>query len=280
MNITLLAAESMGVRSMALCIDSDGQRILIDPGAALAPSRFGLPPHPQEERALEQALERICRYAPEAHYLVITHYHFDHYLPQADVYREKTVFAKSIRHHINQSQKQRGTAFARQWNEKCVLTYADGQTFELGDTMLRFSPPFPHGPPGTRLGYALAVTVEGDQRVVYTSDLQGPVDAAAAHYLIEQQPDLLIADGPPTYLLGYRFSRQALEQAERHLLDIMTGTKCHLILDHHLLRDLAYEERLPTLYGTYGHRIQTYAQYNGQNNNLLEARRQHLWSSD
>lgn len=280
MKITLLAAESMGVRSMALHIDDGGTGILIDPGAALAPSRFGLPPHPREGQALNQALERICQYAADADCLVITHYHYDHYLPEADMYGEKRVFAKDIHHHINHSQRQRGTSFARRWEESCTLTYADGQTFHLGDVTLRFSPPFPHGPPGTRLGYALAVTVEGDQRVVYTSDLQGPVDPAAARYFIEQQPNLLIADGPPTYLLGYRFSRQALEEAERNLLDIMAGTDCRLLLDHHLLRDLSYRERLPELYAAFGHRIQTYAQYEGRDNNQLEARRRDLWSGD
>src|SRR5256885_8843455 len=39
-----LAAESLGVRSMATYVEVGDLGILIDPGATLAPTRWGLPP--------------------------------------------------------------------------------------------------------------------------------------------------------------------------------------------------------------------------------------------
>ena len=44
MNVVPLAADSIGVRSMATYVECGQTRVLIDPGAALAPNRFGLPP--------------------------------------------------------------------------------------------------------------------------------------------------------------------------------------------------------------------------------------------
>ena len=44
MNIVPLAADSLGVRSMATYVECGETRLLIDPGAALGASRFGLPP--------------------------------------------------------------------------------------------------------------------------------------------------------------------------------------------------------------------------------------------
>ena len=44
MKIIPLAAESLGVRSMATYVEAGQTGILIDPGATLSPSRFNLPP--------------------------------------------------------------------------------------------------------------------------------------------------------------------------------------------------------------------------------------------
>jgi predicted metallo-beta-lactamase superfamily hydrolase len=43
--IVPLAFDSFGVRSMSTFVETDDLRILIDPGVALAPIRYGLEPH-------------------------------------------------------------------------------------------------------------------------------------------------------------------------------------------------------------------------------------------
>ena len=277
MKLLLLAAESMGVRSMASVIDTKEGRICIDPAAALGPSRFGQPPHPQEEKALKEAINSIEMASQNASYIVITHYHFDHHLPERNLYQGKTIFAKDINEHINKSQQQRGKTFCNRWSGECNIVYCDDSIHSLGRVKLCFSPPFPHGPPGTRLGYTIMVTAIEDKTILFSSDVQGPVDYHAAQYIIKQHPDIIIVDGPPTYLLGWRFSQKNLRKAEHHLMKIMEQTDSRLILDHHLLRDLGYKTKLQNLYQRFGDRIQTFAEFNGRKNNLLEANRKKLW---
>ena len=61
-------------------------------------------------------------------------------------------------------------------------------------------------------------------------------------------------------------------------MSIMEHTQCSLVLDHHLLRDLKYKERFSQLYGTYGEKIKTFAEFNGKKNEQLEAKRKELWA--
>jgi len=280
MKLSLLAAESLGVRSMATVINTAAGKICIDPAAALGPSRFGLPPHKKEELALKNSLATICQAARDAKYIVITHYHYDHFLPEIDIYSKKIIFAKNIKKNINKSQMQRGTDFAKRWKQVATLVYSDTSVHNLGDTTVHFSPPFPHGPTGTRLGFTIMVTVEDKQTIVYTSDVQGPIDLDAVNYIIDQHPDVIIADGPPTYLAGWRFSHKNIRCAERNLMSIMEQTDSCLILDHHLLRDGNYFSWLPSLYQEFGNRIQTFAEYNGTPNQLLESQRKLLWEAE
>ncbi|MFO8132613.1 MAG: MBL fold metallo-hydrolase [Thermoplasmatota archaeon] len=277
MKLTPIAAESLGVRSMALYVNTPDITIFIDPAAALGPKRYGLQPHPRELEALDQAHQHIADHLDDSDVVAITHYHYDHVARDGAVYSGKTIYAKATDHHVNKSQQQRGAAFAGQLDDTAPIS-SDGRTYEHGDTTLQFSPPMPHGPPGTRLGYVLMLTVESNgQRLLYTSDVQGPVDHAAADYIIHEQPDIVVADGPPTYLLGWRFSHANLEKAEANMCHVMEETGCQLLLDHHLLRDLGYRKHLPHLYERHGERIQSYAEYLGRDNRLLEAQRRQLW---
>ena len=53
--IAPLAFDSFGVRSMATFVETDDLKVLIDPGVALAPVRYGLEPHPLEWQRLDEA---------------------------------------------------------------------------------------------------------------------------------------------------------------------------------------------------------------------------------
>src|SRR2546427_9337174 len=61
-----LAAESLGVRSMATYVEAGDLGILIDPGATLAPARWGLPPADAEWQAPRRAHHRLSPYPPRA----------------------------------------------------------------------------------------------------------------------------------------------------------------------------------------------------------------------
>src|SRR5439155_1674448 len=74
-----LAAESLGVRSMATFVEAGETGILIDPGATLSPSRFNLPPSEEEWEELRRANDRISAYAARASLVFVSHYHEDHF---------------------------------------------------------------------------------------------------------------------------------------------------------------------------------------------------------
>jgi len=59
-DVSILAADSMGVRSLATVVNACGVRLGLDLGASLAPRRYGLPPHELELKALERALKRAA----------------------------------------------------------------------------------------------------------------------------------------------------------------------------------------------------------------------------
>ncbi|MFH1056066.1 MAG: MBL fold metallo-hydrolase [Candidatus Altiarchaeota archaeon] len=275
MKITPVAFESLGVRSMATLVEA-GKRVFIDPSAALGPLRYGLPPHELELQALTEAKRRIHEIASGCDILIITHYHFDHHDPGETFYGGKTILAKDTKNKINKSQTERGRYFANQLPEDCKLEYADGREFYFDGLRIRFSPPVPHGPKGINLGYVLMCRIEeGGDVLVYSSDVQGPVDEEATEWIIQARPNLLIMDGPPTYFLGYKFSVENMRKAEENLIHIIDETGCEVILDHHLLRDEKYRERFARVYAT--GKAKSAAEYLGVENRLLEMDRKRLW---
>ncbi|MCD6571865.1 MAG: MBL fold metallo-hydrolase [Thermoplasmata archaeon] len=279
MKVTPIASDSLGVRSMATLVETKDCRIFIDPSAALGPSRYGLPPAPQEIEALSRTKDEIRELAEKCDILVISHYHYDHYDPNEEFYQGKTVYAKDINKNINKSQTERGKEFKEIVENRCKLIYCDDTSHKIGETSIVFSPPFFHGPSNVRLGYVIMTTIDdGDFRLLHASDVQGPVTSEAKDYIISQKPDLLIIDGPPTIFLGWKFSRKNLEDASNNLVEIIKKLDCEIILDHHLLRDLKYRENFPEPYKIGGKRVKTFAEYLGKENNALEAHRKELWS--
>lgn len=278
MKVTPIASDSLGVRSMATYVETKDCKIFIDPSAALGPSRYGLPPHPLEIEALDKTKKKISEIAKNCEILVISHYHYDHYDPDESFYDGKRVFAKDIEKSINKSQKQRGEKFRERIEDRCELIYCDDSSERIGSTKITFSPPFFHGPSNVRLGYVIMTTIDdGEKKILHASDVQGPVTEEAKEYIIEQRPDILIMDGPPTIFLGWKFSYKNLEDASKNMMEILDKLNCEVILDHHLLRDLKYKERFPEPYKVGGDRIKTFAEYLGKKNNTLEAHRKQLW---
>ena len=277
MNVIPIASDSLGVRSMATFVETKDCKILIDPSAALGPKRYGLPPHTKEQETLFKIKEKIAEIAEKCDIFTISHYHYDHFDPNEVFYKDKKVFAKDIKDNINKSQKKRGADFKKEINDICNLIYSDDTEYKMGDTKLIFSPPFFHGPENIRLGYVVMVTIKDkDKTLLHASDVQGPVTKEATDYIIEQKPDVLIMDGPPTIFLGWKFSQANLKNSMDNFDRIRKETECEIILDHHLLRDLKYKERFPVAYKK-ELKVKTFAEYLGKENNTLEAHRKKLW---
>ena len=279
MKLSPIASDSLGVRSMATYIETKDCKIFIDPSAALGPKRYGLPPVQHELETLFKTKLKIAELAGKCEILIISHYHYDHYDPNEAFYKGKKVFAKDIEKNINKSQKQRGADFKKNVENICDLEYCDDSKHQIGNTRIIFSPPFFHGPENVRLGYVIMTTIDDDERIiVHSSDVQGPVTKSAKEYIIDQKPDLLIMDGPPTIFIGWKFSKQSLQDASDNLVEIINTLGCQVILDHHLLRDLKYLDIFSEPYRIGKEKIKTFAEYLGKENNTLEAHRKELWS--
>ena len=198
MNVVPLAADSLGVRSVATYVECGATRIVIDPGASLGRSRFNLPPADLEWAALKRANDRISGYAARATAIFVSHYHEDHFRYDPAIYRGRTVWAKDPRRMLGQAQGERASKLWKGIAGGCRLDAAEGRRMETPDAELSASSPLSHGPDGTDLGYVVALTVTDRRegfRFVHASDVQGPLSPVATAYLIRERPDLLYLSG-------------------------------------------------------------------------------------
>jgi hypothetical protein len=290
-----LAAESLGVRSMCTYVETADVRVLLDAGVSLSPSRFRLPPHPLEFEAIKEARRKIAEFAEKADIVTISHYHFDHHTPSFEdwlcnwtdaetsqqVYENKLVLAKNYRLNVNASQRRRGWVFQKivsKYGKK--LEFADGKTFAFGETKLKFSQPVFHGLPNTPLGWLLMTTIEHEnERVLFASDVQGPMDNTTLQMILAEKPQLLIIGGPPLYLAGFRVKIQQVQMGLKNLETLAKKIPV-VIVEHHLLRDLNWRDSAEQIFESAhneGNKLITAAEFLGAENRLLEAKRKLLF---
>ncbi|MCD6559134.1 MAG: hypothetical protein J7K57_04595 [Palaeococcus sp.] len=285
MKITPLASESLGVRSLAVYVEVGKRGILIDPGVALGPKRYSLPPANAELEALAKSREKIQAYAEKADTITISHYHYDHHTPffeglyesssperAKEIYEGKILLIKHPRENINFSQRKRAWAFLK--NAEPIakrIEYADGRLFDFGDFIMEFSPAVPHGSEGTKLGFVLMVMIDdGTKRIIHASDTQF-LNRTSVEWIIKQVPDLIIGDGPPTYLEGYRV-KDAWTTGRKNLNEVIKETGAKIILDHHLIRD----KRYPKFFEELEKEPLTFARFLNREDKPLEAYRREL----
>jgi predicted metallo-beta-lactamase superfamily hydrolase len=276
MNIVPLAADSLGVRSMATYVEVAGTGILIDPGATLAPSRFGLPPSDQEWEAFRRANDRISAYAERAQFIFVSHYHEDHFRSDPATYAGRRVLAKDPQRMVNGLQAKRAAALRRTLSGQARLDSADGMSHREPPLELRVSAPLAHGVEGTALGYVVALTIADTlerERFVFASDVQGPLSAVATAYLIQERPTLLYLSGPPSYI-EHEVGTALIDRGIDNLMKIIDSTGCRVVMDHHALRDVRAAERFARLWDT--GRVTTAAGFLGLPEAPLESRRPSL----
>jgi predicted metallo-beta-lactamase superfamily hydrolase len=282
--IKLIAFDSMGVRSMATLVETSSGVFFIDPGAALTPRRYNLPPHELELKALEESLSRIYSALSSVDYVIITHYHRDHYLYRAgeqEYYRGKVIYAKNMYIDINPSQKIRAHILYRKMGVESLarqVVFADGKIINLNGVKLQFSPPLPHGDCNSKLGYVLSVTIiEDGFTLTHASDIQGALCKSSLNYLQNIPHSVLIISGPPTYL-----KQESNKDVLENLIKLIKNSKrgFTMILDHHILRDQDYAKYFNILRNIKSDvKVLTAAEYMGIEIRQLEAYRYKLWST-
>lgn len=292
-----LAFESLGVRGMATLVETDDLTLVIDSGSALGP-RFNLNPHEREYMALARTRRAILDAARGADVLTISHYHFDHYVPNFEdwfwtwsspeiaekLYSGKLILAKDASQNINASQRKRGYMFNKLNSERArEIRAADGQSFKFGETTLEFSKPVYHGPEGSALGWVLMLDVRTSGcSLLHAPDVQGPMHDETLQLILAKKPDAVIMGGPPTYLEGFKVESAELAIAQRNLAALAKHVPL-LVVDHHLLRSLDYPQYLrPAMQVAEqaGNRLLTAAELMGLEPQLLEARRKELHAQE
>ena len=156
--------------------------------------------------------------------------------------------------------KDRFSRLAESWNkngripelkfEDIKVEFPEGKTFRFGKTKLKFSQPLFHGIEYSQLGWVFATMIEyKGTTLMHSSDLCGVYAEDYAEMIVKENPDILMLDGPPTYLLPYMMNSINLERCIRNICNIIRNVDSELILlDHHLPRDSRYRERLAEVY--------------------------------
>lgn len=263
-------------------------KMLIDPGVALGPTRYGLGPAEAEFEALDYSRSLIIEISKRAEVLAVTHYHYDHhpFPDDFEMYKQcfsgKVVFAKDRKQNINLSGKQRGKIF----EENALpllkkLEWADGREYELKGVKLSFSPAVWHGDVGSRVGTVIMIHVEaGGNSLLFGSDAQSLADPAALDWVLKKNPDFMILDGYPTIFVGWKMSQKSFEASKENLKRALSETAVEqVILDHHLLRDVNYRGKMKEVFELAerkGKRLLSAAEFLELENFFLEAWRKEL----
>jgi len=115
---------------------------------------------------------------------------------------------------------------------------------------------------------------------LFGSDAQGLADPEALKWVLERNPEFMILDGYPTLFVGWRMSQAAFEASKENLKRAVGETDAEtILLDHHLLRDLRYREKMEDVFSLAerkGKRLVSAAEFLGLENLFLEAWRKEL----
>jgi predicted metallo-beta-lactamase superfamily hydrolase len=276
MKIEIVAAESLGVRSLCCVVSAGERKILIDPGLALGYTRFGLLPHPLQVAVDERIRKKIIHEWATATDIVISHYHGDHVpLADANPYQldlgkvaslnpHAVIWAKSTQ--LSPMEAKRAKVFSVAL--KNTLIEAEGKSGGI----MSFSQPVPHGK-AEGLEKVIMTRIQEDLTFVHASDIQLLNDEAISQ-IVSWRPDMVLASGPPLYL--HKLAGEDVERA-RHNALIISQKVATLILDHHLLRSLEGAEWLDRFSSKAPKNVVCCADFMDKPRMLLEARRPRLY---
>ncbi|WP_300455963.1 hypothetical protein [Desulfobacula sp.] len=278
MQIDIIGTESLGVRGLCCVVTTAEKKILIDPGIALGFIRNGQAPHPAQVAVGEAIRERIIQTWALATDIVFSHFHGDHVpLADANPYQLDVgrvlnlnpgvrIWAKSSE-YLSAKENKRSAALKKRLDAQ----WQDGGS---GGHQLHFSDPVPHGERTDRNEKVMMTRIEDDTVFVHASDIQ-LLDDDTVDLVLEWQPDILLADGPPLYLeqLTSRQRDRAWQNAVR-----LARSVDMLILDHHLMRNREGLQWLNRLFAVSGRRVLCAADFMGLPRRLLEAERKTLYA--
>ena len=269
----------MGVRSLCCLLTFQDRRIVIDPGVSLGYMRHGLLPHPLQIAQGRRVREKILHSLNNATDVVFSHFHGDH-VPLLDAnpyqlsiqtlpprFREIRCWSKS---NVGLSSK-----MDKRFRDLANLMGTNMQNAEgLSEGLLSFSRAVPHGVLNSNTGTLMMTRIKMDNKVfVHASDIQ-LLDDSTVDRVIDWQPDIVLAAGPPLYL--DRLSKVEREIAWHNALRLASNIDV-VILDHHLMRSMEGEDWLNELSAVAGKKVYCAADFMDRPRLLLEAKRVPLY---
>ncbi len=279
MNIEIIGAESMGVRSLCCLVTLPDRRIVIDPGIALGHVRHGLLPHPLQIALGRRVREKILQVLENVTDVVFSHFHGDHVpLVGANPYQLSVQALPSCfreLHCWSKSDDGLSSDMSKRFQDLkglmgTNLQIAEGRT----EGPLSFSRAVPHGSTDSNPGTLMMTRIEMDSRVfVHASDIQ-LLDDTTVERIIDWQPDIVLASGPPLYL--DRLSKAEREHSWDNAVRLWQNIDA-VILDHHLMRSKEGAVWLDELSATVGKKMYCAADFMGRPRRLLEAGRAQLY---
>jgi len=279
MSLEIIGAESMGVRSLCCLVTLPDRRIVIDPGVSLGYVRNGLLPHPLQVAIGCRIREKILQVLHTATDVVFSHFHGDHVpLVDANPYQLSVQSLPCTFRALrcwSKSDEDLSANMSRRFQDLAdflgaAMHISEGRS--EGD--LSFSRSVPHGAADGSAGTLMMTPITMERHVfVHASDIQ-LLDDPTVDQVIDWQPDIVLAAGPPLYL-------DRLSLAERHRAwDNAVRLARHVevvILDHHLMRSEEGAVWLDALSATVGKKVYCAADYMGRPRRLLEAGRAQLY---
>ncbi len=289
MKIFPISSESLGTRSSCHLITTEDVTILIDPSVSLGPRRYGLPPHPLELAISKHTRDVILDLVEQTDILITTHYHGDHYtlgvkriveFTDNEVANRTYGPKKRVPYQLHFAKSPNDTNFNQKkrayylWRRKDInIKPADGTKLKIGDTLLEFSPSYPHGSEHSKLGTVIGIYIEdSSDSWLYTGDVDGPGNAKAVEFILSHEADFLLIDGPPFY--HPQVSKQEIEISFENLKKIVKNTDSKILLEHHFLRALNWKEKMQEFELNID--PLNFAQYIGIEALFLEANRKNL----
>jgi predicted metallo-beta-lactamase superfamily hydrolase len=277
--IEIIGAESLGVRGLCCLVTRPDRRIVIDPGVSLGYLRHGLLPHPLQIARGRRVREKILWALESATDVVFSHFHGDHVpLVDANPYQLSIQALPACFREIrcwSRSNSDLSKSMSRRFKDLedllgTNMQIAEGRT----EGTLSFSGAVPHGAAGNPIGSVMMSRIAmGDTVFVHASDIQ-LLDSPTVNKVIDWQPDVALAAGPPLYL--DRLTRGERERAWANAVRLARNIDT-VILDHHLMRSEEGAVWLDRLSATVGRKVYCAADFMGQPRQLLEAKRVQLY---
>jgi hypothetical protein len=117
---------------------------------------------------------------------------------------------------------------------------------------------------------------------MFAPDVQGPISRRALELICKVKPDVIMVGGPPFYLGSFTVDEAQLRQGLENLM-VLAKTVPLMILEHHVLRDESWQQRMQPVYeaaSKAGNALKTAAEFAGEENIFLESRRKRLYEEN